>query len=70
MRENDVETEAIAPMDEDRIQAEIEHDLRDQIAHNIDKGVLKSTGEGEASYSLRGMFYLWFQFLLDLVAVL
>jgi hypothetical protein len=54
-------------MDEDRIQAEIEHDLRDQIAHNIEEGVLKSTGEGAAKYSLRGMFYLWFQFLLDLV---
>jgi hypothetical protein len=49
------------------MQAEIEHDLRDQIAHNINQGVLKSTDAGEARYSLRGMFYLWLQFLLDLV---
>jgi hypothetical protein len=67
LRSNSVETDAIAPMDEERMQAEIEHDLRDQIAHNIDQGVLKATADGEAKYSLRGMFYLWLQFLLDLV---
>ena len=54
-------------MDEDRIQMEIEHDLRDQIAHNIAKGVLKQTGSGDVKYSWRGMLYLWLQFLLDLV---
>src|SRR6476646_3494822 len=67
LRSNRVETEAIDPMDEDRIQAEIEHDLRDQIAHNIEKGVLKQTGNGDVKYSWRGMLYLWLQFLLDLV---
>jgi len=67
LKNNKVETESIDPMDEDKIQAEIEHDLRDQIAHNISKGVLKATPDGEVKYSIRGMFYLWFQFLLDLV---
>ena len=46
---------------------EIENDLRDQIAHNIRAGVLKSTADGEVKYSWRGMIYLWCQFLLDLV---
>jgi hypothetical protein len=54
-------------MDEDRIQLEVENDLRDQIAHNIRQGVLKSTADGEVKYSWRGMVYLWCQFLLDLV---
>jgi hypothetical protein len=67
LRENSVATDAIDPMDEERIQSEIEHDLRDQIAHNIDKGVLKPTSNGDVKYSWRGMFYLWIQFLLDLV---
>ena len=53
--------------DENRIQLEVENDLRDQIAHNIRKGVLKSTASGEVKYSWRGMIYLWCQFLLDLV---
>lgn len=67
LRHNRVETDAIDAMDEERIQSEIEHDLRDQIAHNIEKGVLKPTGSGDVKYSWRGMFYLWLQFLLDLV---
>jgi hypothetical protein len=67
LRDNSVETEAIDPMDEDRIQAEIERDLREQIAHNIEQRILTQANNGEVKYSVRGMFYLWFQFLLDLV---
>jgi hypothetical protein len=67
LRLNAVETKVIDAMDEDRIQLEVENDLRDQIAHNIKQGVLKSTANGEVKYSFRGMIYLWCQFLLDLV---
>jgi hypothetical protein len=67
LRQNRVETSVIDSLDEDRIQLEVENDLRDQIAHNIKKGVLKPTPEGEVKYSWRGMVYLWCQFLLDLV---
>ena len=67
LRRNRVETGVIDPLDEDRMQLEIENDLRDQITHNIEKGVLKSTSDGEVKYSWRGMVYLWCQFLLDLV---
>ena len=67
LRQNQVETSVIDPMDEDRIQAEIEKDLREQIAHNIQAGVLKPANEHEVKYSWRGMVYLWCQFLLDLV---
>ncbi|MBA3273186.1 MAG: hypothetical protein H0T11_04845 [Chthoniobacterales bacterium] len=67
LRVQQVETSVIDPMDEDRIQAEIENDLREQIKHNLEKGVLKPADEGEVKYSWRGMVYLWCQFLLDLV---
>ncbi|MFN2508472.1 MAG: hypothetical protein ABR589_06830 [Chthoniobacterales bacterium] len=67
LRLNQVETSVIDPMDEERIQTEIENDLRQQIAHNLEKGVLKPASEGEVKYSWRGMVYLWCQFLLDLV---
>jgi hypothetical protein len=67
LRHNQVETSVIDALDEDRVQAEIENDLRDQIAHNIEKGVLTQTDSGEVRYSWRGMIYLWCQFLLDLV---
>ena len=58
---------AIDPLDEQQIETEMENDLRDQIAHNIHKGVLKHTAAGDVKYSWRGMFYLWCQFLVDLV---
>ena len=67
LRDHSVETNVIDPLDEDRIQLEIENDLRDQIAHNIAQGVLTQTVGGEIKYSWRGMVYLWCQFLLDLV---
>ena len=54
-------------MDEDRIELEIENDLREQIAHNIKKACSNPTPSGEVKYSWRGMIYLWCQFLLDLV---
>jgi hypothetical protein len=67
LRSNRVETATIVVLDEERIEKEMENDLRDQIAHNIKKGVLKPTSAGNVKYSWRGMIYLWCQFLLDLV---
>jgi len=67
LRRNRVDVGTIDILDEERIQTEMENDLRDQIAHNIDKGVLKQTAAGDVKYSWRGMIYLWCQFLLDLV---
>ncbi len=67
LRKNQVQVEAIEALDNDRIQAEMENDLRAQIAHNLDEGVLTQTPAGEVKYSWRGMVYLWCQFLLDLV---
>ena len=64
---SNVDTDLIDPLNEDQIQEEIENDLRDQIAHNIQTGVLMQTPGGEIKYSWRGMIYLWCQFLLDLV---
>src|SRR3982751_6508276 len=67
LRDNAVETNVIDPLDGDQIQTELENDLRNQIAHNIEEGVLMQTAGGEIRYSWRGMVYLWCQFLLDLV---
>jgi hypothetical protein len=67
LRKNSVEVDTIHALDEERIQVEMENDLRDQIEHNINKGVLKQTPGGDVKYSWRGMVYLWCQFLLDLV---
>lgn len=67
LREHQIETSALASLDDERIQAEIERDLREQIAHNVSAGVLKRASDDEVKYSWWGMIYLWCQFLLDLV---
>jgi hypothetical protein len=50
-----------------QIQVEIQKDLRTQIAHNLAMGVLTQAGEGLIRYSWRGLFFVWVQFLRDLV---
>jgi hypothetical protein len=53
--------------DPDAIVPGIQNDLREQVTFNLDRGLLKRDGEHFIRYSVRGMFFLWFQFLRDLV---
>ena len=57
----------LAELDPDAIQLDIQKDLRAQITHNIARGILKQNATGEIRYSWRGMFFIWMQFLRDLV---
>jgi hypothetical protein len=45
----------------------MQNEMRAQIAHNIALGLLVKDGDNFIRYTMRGMFYLWFQFLRDLV---
>ncbi len=65
--ENRVALEQLQPLDPAEIPVEIQQDLRAQILHNLAMGVLLKTDEGQIRYSWRGMFFIWFQFLRDLV---
>ena len=67
LNENRVRLEDLADPDPETIQLEIQKDLRAQITHNIAAGVLKQNAAGEIRYSWRGMFFIWLQFLRDLV---
>ncbi|MEP6672889.1 MAG: hypothetical protein ABJF10_27245, partial [Chthoniobacter sp.] len=64
---NRVRLNDLEDLDAEQIQAEIQKDLRAQIKHNIAAGVLKQNAAGEIRYSWRGMIFIWFQFLRDLV---
>ncbi|HEX4086477.1 MAG TPA: hypothetical protein VHY22_16305 [Chthoniobacteraceae bacterium] len=67
LRRSRVETEELEEMEPDNIAKEIQRDLHAQVRHNLAKGVLKETSEGQIRYSWRGMLFIWFQFLRDLV---
>lgn len=47
--------------------AVMQREMRAQVTHNIEAGLLKPAGEHFSRYTPRGMFYLWVQFLRDLV---
>lgn len=69
LQENGIEITDLEELDPERIPEELQKDLRVQITHNVASGVLTATGSGEVKYSWRGLFYLWFQFLRDIVRI-
>jgi hypothetical protein len=56
-----------APLDADGIRSEIENELRTQLEHNIARGILVRGHDQMIRYSVRGMFFLWGQFLREFV---
>jgi hypothetical protein len=59
--------ERLEEPDPDGLHSEIQKDMRAQIAHNLAAGVLTRAGEGAVRYSWRGLFFIWLQFLRDVV---
>ncbi len=51
----------------DQLEQEIESELRSQIDHNLESGIIKLTGDGYFRYTLRGLFFLWRQFIKDMI---
>lgn len=50
----------------DQLADLMQRELREQIDHNLDLGLIVLSGEGTVRYSWRGLFFLWCQFLKDL----
>jgi hypothetical protein len=67
LRRNGVPLDELEQLDPENIPQEIQRDLRAQVTHNIATGILYKTQEGQIRYSWRGMLFIWFQFLRDLV---
>jgi hypothetical protein len=53
--------------DPEKLLSEIERELLSQLEHNVACGVLLKSDPGLVRYSWRGCFYLWTQFLRDLL---
>ena len=63
---NQTDLELIA-LDAEYLRIEIERDLRTQLEHNIARGILVRDKDEMIRYSVRGMFFLWGQFLREFV---
>ncbi len=62
-----VEAEALRVPDPDEIEESIEAEMKCQIRHNLEAGIIRETGDGHFVYSCRGLFFLWGQFVKDMV---
>jgi hypothetical protein len=62
-----VETTALQARDIQTLSTEVEKELRSQLEHNIARGILARDGDQMIRYSVRGMFFLWGQFLREFV---
>ncbi len=67
LRRHGITADVLVELSPEKIQTEIQQDLRAQILHNLAKGVLTKTAEGQIRYSWRGLFFIWLQFLRDIV---
>jgi len=69
LKSNSVNTAQLLDQNPEEIVHTMQVEMRTQIAHNIAIGLLKPDGEKLIRYTTRGMFFLWFQFLRDLVRI-
>lgn len=53
--------------DPEIIEDGIEEEMRKQVDHNLAAGIIRLTGDGHFKYSKRGLFFLWGQFVKDMI---
>ncbi len=53
--------------DPEDVENTIEREMREQVDHNLKAGIIRLTGNGHFVYSVRGLFFLWGQFVKDMV---
>lgn len=53
--------------DPEMIENRIEEEMRTQVQHNLDAGIIRLTGDGHFEYSRRGLVFLWGQFVKDML---
>ncbi len=53
--------------DPESIEESIEAEMHSQVDHNLRSGIIRLTGDGHFQYSRRGLFFLWGQFIKDMI---
>jgi len=64
---NFITSEDLMSQNEESITSSLEEDLKQQITHNLRAGILKPAEENSVRYSFRGLFFIWTQFLADIL---
>ena len=67
LRRSKVSTDCLRMPDPDELENAIEQEMRQQVEHNLATGIIRLTGDGHFAYSRRGLFFLWGQFIKDMI---
>lgn len=67
LRERGLETDNLVVDEPASIHNLMEGEVRKQIEHNLNTGLITLSDRGTFRYSWRGLFYLWTQFIKDMV---
>jgi uncharacterized RmlC-like cupin family protein len=67
LSERGMDVEILTTPDPEQLPQVMEKEFRQQVDHNLGVGILSLAGEGRFRYSWRGCFFLWGQFLKDMV---
>ncbi len=62
-----VPTRELQVPDPEEIENGVEAEMRRQVEHNLNEGIIELTGDGHFQYSTRGLFFLWGQFIKDMI---
>ncbi|MDB4265480.1 hypothetical protein N9891_01880 [bacterium] len=53
--------------DPDELLEQVESEMQKQLDHNAESGLITMTGDGHFRYSTKGLFFLWFQSVKDMI---
>ncbi len=62
-----VSAESLRMPDPEEIEDSIEREMRSQVEYNLGAGIIQLTGDHHFRYSPRGLFFLWGQFIKDMI---
>ena len=68
LKKQKVTTDELALPDPETLESDIENEMKLQIEHNLEHGIIEPTEEGKHfRYSKKGLFFLWKQFAKDMI---
>ena len=50
-----------------QLEQDLEYELQCQIDHNLSQGIITPVCDKQFRYTIRGLFYLWRQFIRDMI---
>jgi len=62
-----LQPDALRAVEPDAVRLSVERDMESQMQHNLREGLLEPEGEEHGRYSWRGMLFLWWQVLRDIL---